>query len=201
VIRVLIAEDAHLVRGALVALISLEPDIEVVADVERGDDVLAAVASSHPDVAILDIDLPGVDGLTAAEQLHSQVPTCRTLVVTGLSQPGHLMRALQAHVRGFMLKDAPADKLADAIRRVAAGERVLDPDLVAAALETGTSPLTAREADVLQLSETGISTEQIAATLYLSPATVRNYLSNAIAKLNARSRIDAIRIARQAGWL
>jgi two-component system, NarL family, response regulator DesR len=201
VIRVLIAEDAHLVRGALVALISLEPDIEVVADVERGDDVLTAAASGHPDVAILDIDLPGVDGLTAAEQLHAQVPTCRTLVVTGLSQPGHLMRALQAHVRGFMLKDAPADKLADAIRRVAAGERVLDPDLVAVALETGTSPLTARETDVLHLSETGASTDEIAANLYLSPATVRNYLSNAIAKLNARSRIDAIRIARQAGWL
>ena len=201
VIRVLIAEDAHLVRGALVALISLEPDLEVVAEVDRGDDVLAAVGSSQADVALLDIDLPGVDGLTAAQQLHEQIPTCRTLVVTGLSQPGHLLRALQAHVRGFMLKDAPADKLADAIRRVAAGERVLDPDLVAAALETGTSPLTAREADVLHLSETGVSTEQIAATLYLSPATVRNYLSNAIAKLNARSRIDAIRIARQAGWL
>ena len=200
-IRVLIAEDAHLVRGALIALISLEPDLEVVAEVDRGDDVLAAVGSSQADVALLDIDLPGVDGLTAAQQLHEQIPTCRTLVVTGLSQPGHLLRALQAHVRGFMLKDAPADKLADAIRRVAAGERVLDPDLVAAALETGTSPLTAREADVLHLSETGVSTEQIAATLYLSPATVRNYLSNAIAKLNARSRIDAIRIARQAGWL
>ena len=200
-IRVLIAEDAHLVRGALVALISLEPDLEVVAEVDRGDDVLAAVGSSQADVAVLDIDLPGVDGLTAAQQLHEQIPTCRTLVVTGLSQPGHLLRALHAHVRGFMLKDAPADKLADAIRRVAAGERVLDPDLVAAALETGTSPLTAREADVLHLSETGASTEQIAATLYLSPATVRNYLSNAIAKLNARSRIDAIRIARQAGWL
>jgi two-component system, NarL family, response regulator DesR len=201
VIRVLVAEDAHLVRGALVALISLEPDIEVVADVERGDEVLAAVASTHPDVAILDIDLPGVDGLAAAEQLHATAPTCRTLVVTGLSQPGHLMRALQAHVRGFMLKDAPADKLADAIRRVAAGERVLDPDLVAAALETGTSPLTARETDVLLLSESGASTDEIAANLYLSPATVRNYISNAIAKLNARSRIDAIRIARQAGWL
>jgi two-component system, NarL family, response regulator DesR len=201
VIRVLIAEDAHLVRGALVALISLEPDLEVVAEVDRGDDVLAAVGCSQADVAVLDIDLPGVDGLTAAQQLHEQIPTCHTLVVTGLSQPGHLLRALQAHVRGFMLKDAPADKLADAIRRVAAGERVLDPDLVATALETGTSPLTAREADVLHLSETGASTEQIAATLYLSPATVRNYLSNAIAKLNARSRIDAIRIARQAGWL
>lgn len=200
-IRVLIAEDAHLVRGALVALISLEPDLEVVAEVDSGDDVLAAVDRSRANVAVLDIDLPGVDDLTAAEQLHEQTPSCRTLVVTGLSQPGHLLRALQAHVRGFMLKDAPADKLADAIRRVAAGERVLDPDLVAAALETGTSPLTAREADVLHLSETGVSTEQIAATLHLSPATVRNYLSNAIAKLNARSRIDAIRIARQAGWL
>jgi two-component system, NarL family, response regulator DesR len=199
-IRVLIAEDAHLVRGALVALISLEADMEVVAEVDRGDDVLAAAVRSQADVAVLDIDLPGIDGLRAAEQLH-EVPACRPLVVTGLSQPGHLLRALQAHVRGFMLKDAPADKLADAIRRVAAGARVLDPDLVAAALETGTSPLTAREADVLRVAETGVSTEELAATLCLSPATVRNYLSNAIAKLNARSRIDAIRIARQAGWL
>lgn len=200
-IRVLIAEDAHLIRGALVALLSLEHDMEVVADVERGDEVLAAAMRTRPDVAILDIDLPGVDGLHAADQLHADVPDCKALVVTGLSQPGHLLRALQVHVRGFMLKDSPADKLADAIRRVAGGERVLDPDLVAAALETGGSPLTAREADVLRTAETGVSTEEIAATLFLSPATVRNYLSNAISKLAARSRIDAIRIAREAGWL
>lgn len=200
-IRVLIAEDAHLIRGALVALLSLEHDMEVVADIERGDEVLAAAMRTRPDVALLDIDLPGVDGLCVADQLHANVPDCKALVVTGLSQPGHLLRALQVHVRGFMLKDAPADKLADAIRRVAAGERVLDPDLVAAALETGSSPLTPREADVLRTAETGVSTEEIAATLFLSSATVRNYLSNAIAKLAARSRIDAIRIAREAGWL
>jgi two-component system, NarL family, response regulator DesR len=200
-IRVLVAEDAHLIRTALVALLSLEPDIEVVAEVERGDKVMAAARDTVPDVAVLDIDLPGLDGLRVAELLHDERPDCHVLVVTGLSQPGHLLRALQAHVRGFLLKDSPADKFLAAIRRVAAGERVLDPDLVAIALETGTSPLTARELDVLRTAATGVSTDEIASELSLSPPTVRNYLSNAIAKLGARSRIDAIRIARDAGWL
>jgi two-component system, NarL family, response regulator DesR len=200
-IRVLIAEDMHLIRGALVALLALEDDMEVVAELERGDLIVATALESHPDVAVVDIDLPGVDGLTAAEQLHQQLPECRALVLTGLSQPGNLLRALKVHVRGFIVKDAPAQTLADGVRRVARGERVIDPELVAAALETGSTPLTAREADVLREAELGLPTEQIAARLSLSPATVRNYLSNAISKVGGRNRIDAIRIARNAGWL
>jgi two-component system, NarL family, response regulator DesR len=201
VIRVLIAEDMHMIRGALVALLSLEEDMEVVAELERGDQIVQTALRTRPDVAVVDIDLPGLDGLTAAEQLHEQLPQCRTLVLTGLSQPGNLLRALKVHVRGFIVKDAPAETLAEGIRRVAAGERVVDPELVAAALETGSSPLTTREADVLRAAQSGIPTEQIAVRLSLSPATVRNYLSNAISKVGGRNRIDAIRIARDAGWL
>jgi two-component system response regulator DesR len=200
-IRVLIAEDMHMIRGALVALLSLEPDMEVVAELERGDEIVATALRTRPDVAVLDIALPGLDGLTAAELLHEVLPDCRTLVLTGLGRPGNLLRALKVHVRGFIAKDAPAETLASGIRRVAAGERVIDPDLVAAALETGATPLTARETDVLREAENGIPTEQIATKLSLSPATVRNYLSNAISKIGARNRIDAIRIARDAGWL
>jgi two-component system response regulator DesR len=201
VIRVLIAEDMHLIRGALVALLSLEFDMEVVAELDRGDQVLEAAIRTRPDVAVLDIDLPGMDGLSAAEALHAQVPSCQILVLTGLSQPGHLLRALKVHVRGFILKDAPASTLAQGVRRVAAGERVIDPELLAGALETGESPLTPRETDVLRAAEEGISTDQIAKSLALSSTTVRNYLSNAITKLGGRNRIDAIRIARDAGWL
>jgi len=150
---------------------------------------------------VVDIGLPGLDGLSAAEQLHAVLPSCRTLVLTGLTQPGHLLRALKVHVRGFIPKDAPAETLADGIRRVHAGERVIDADLVAAALETGASPLTMRETDVLREAESGGSTEEIGARLSLAPVTVRNYLSNSISKTGARNRIDAIRIARDAGWL
>ena len=200
-IRVLIAEDMHLIRGALVALLALADDMEIVAELARGDEIIATALRVRPDVAVLDIDLPGVDGLTAAEQLHAVLPDCRTLMLTGLTQPGNLLRALKAHVRGFIIKDAPADRLADGIRRVAAGHRVIDPDLVAAAIETGTSPLTGRESDVLRAAEDGITTVEIAERLSLSPATVRNYLSNAITKTGARNRIDAIRIARDAGWI
>jgi two-component system response regulator DesR len=201
VIRVLIAEDMHLIRGALVALLSLEDDMEVVAELERGDLIVPTALETHPDVAVVDIDLPGMDGLTAAEQLYQRLPECRALVLTGLSQPGNLLRALKVHVRGFIIKDAPAETLADGVRRVARGERVIDPELVAAALETGSTPLTTREADVLREAERGLPTEQIAVRLSLSPATVRNYLSNAISKVGGRNRIDAIRIARSAGWL
>jgi two-component system, NarL family, response regulator DesR len=201
VIRVLIAEDMHMIRGALVALLSLEDDMEVVAELERGDLIVPTALETHPDVAVVDIDLPGMDGLTAAEQLHQRLPECRALVLTGLSQPGNLLRALKVHVRGFIIKDAPAETLADGVRRVARGERVIDPELVAAALETGSTPLTIREADVLREAERGLPTEQIAVRLSLSPATVRNYLSNAISKVGGRNRIDAIRIARNAGWL
>jgi two-component system response regulator DesR len=200
-IRVLIAEDMHMIRGALVALLALEDGIEVVAELDRGDEIVSTALRTQPDVAVLDIDLPGMDGLTAAELLYQQLPECRTLVLTGLSQPGNLLRALKVHVRGFIVKDAPAGTLADGIRRVAAGERVIDPDLVAAALETGSTPLTPREADVLRAAAGGVSTDQIGTDLSLSPATVRNYLSNAIAKVGGRNRIDAIRIARDAGWL
>jgi two-component system response regulator DesR len=201
VIKVLIAEDMHLIRGALVALLSLEADMEVVAELERGDVIVDAARRTRPDVAVLDIDLPGMDGLTAAGLLYDELPECRTLILTGLSQPGHLLRALKVHVRGFIVKDAPADTLADGIRRVAAGQRVIDPDLVAVALETGVSPLTPRETDVLRAAEDGIATDEIGTELSLSAATVRNYLSNAITKVGARNRIDAIRIARNAGWL
>lgn len=200
-IRVLIAEDMDMIRGALVALLSLEEGIEVVAELDRGDQIVAAALRTRPDVAVLDIDLPGLDGLTAAGQLHEQLPQCQALVLTGLSQPGNLLRALKLHVRGFIVKDAPAARLADGIRRVARGERVVDPDLVAAALETGSSPLTPRESDVLRAAADGISTDQIGELLSLSPATIRNYLSNAIAKCGGRNRIDAIRIARNAGWI
>jgi len=200
-IRVLIAEDMHMIRGALVALLSLQDDMQVVAELERGDQIVPTALRTHPDVAVVDIDLPGLDGLTAAEQLHQRLPECRTLVLTGLSQPGNLLRALKVHVRGFIIKDAPAETLADGVRRVARGERVIDPELVAAALETGSTPLTTREADVLREAERGLPTEQIAVRLSLSPATVRNYLSNAISRVGGRNRIDAIRIARDAGWL
>jgi two-component system response regulator DesR len=198
---VLIAEDQHLIRGALVALLSLEEDIEVVAELDRGDKVLEVAGQTRPDVAVLDIDMPGMDGLDVAARLHQQLPDTRTLILTGLSQPGNLLRALRSHARGFVLKDAPADKLADSIRRIAAGQRVIDPDLVSVALETGESPLTSREAEVLREAETGIPTDQIGARLSLSAATVRNYLSSAIAKVGGRNRIDAIRIARHNGWL
>lgn len=200
-IRVLLAEDQHVIRNALVALIGLEDDLEVVADVDRGDAVLHAALATAPDVAVLDIDMPGSDGLTAAEQLHERVPGCHVLVLTGLAQPHHLLRALQLGVRGFLAKDAAAGDLVGAVRRVAEGQRVLDPDMVAAALETGASPLTGRETDVLRTAATGVSTNEIAAVLFLSPATVRNYLSAAIAKLGARNRVDALRIAERAGWL
>ena len=200
-IRVLIAEDMHMIRGALVALLTLEHDMEVVAELERGDMIVPTALETHTDVSVLYIDLPGMDGLTAAEQLHQRLPECRALVLTGLSQPGNLLRALKVHVRGFIIKDAPAETLADGVRRVASGERVIDPELVAAALETGSTPLTTREADVLREAERGLPTEQIAVRLSLSPATVRNYLSNAISKVGGRNRIDAIRIARNAGWL
>ena len=200
-IRILIAEDMHLIRGALAALLAREADLEVVAELERGDQIVPAALRLRPDVAVIDIDLPGMDGLTAADQLYAALPECRTLILTGLSQPGNLLRALKAHARGFILKDAPARSLADGIRRIAAGQRFIDPDLVADALETGASPLTPRETEVLRATEDGTPTADIAARLSLSPATVRNYLSSAIAKTNARNRIHAIRIARDAGWL
>jgi two-component system response regulator DesR len=201
VIRVMLAEDQHMIRGALLALIELEPDMEVVAGVDRGDLIVPTARRTRPDVAVLDIDLPGVDGLTAAAELHEHLSSIKVLILTGLGQPGHLRRALDSGIGGFMRKNAPSEELADAIRRVAAGQRFLDADLVAEVLQADGDPLTQRERDVLRVAADGVSTDDIAATLFLSPATVRNYLSNAMSKLGARNRIDAIRIAREAGWL
>jgi two-component system response regulator DesR len=200
-IRVLLAEDAHLIRGALSALIGLEDDMRVVAELDRGDAIVTTAIEVRPDVAVLDIELPGLDGLSAARLLREELPETHVLNLTGLGSPGYLNRALEAQVGGFMRKDAPSEELADAIRRVADGRRFLDPDLVAHALRVGDNPLTPREAEVLRAAAEGGSTEDIAAVVFLSPATVRNYLSNAIAKLGARNRIDAIRLAREAGWL
>lgn len=200
-IRILVAEDTPILCRALVALLSLEPDFEVVGEVQRGDEILPRALLTRPDVAVVDIDLPGIDGLSAAELLFRHLPACQVLVLTGLSQPGNLLRALRSHVRGYVLKDAPAETLILGIRAVAAGRRVIDPEQVAAAMETGANPLTDREADVLRAAADGLSTVDIANRLFLSPATVRNYLSHAVAKLGARNRIDALRIARDAGWL
>jgi two-component system response regulator DesR len=201
VIRVLIAEDMHIVRGALVALLRLEPDIDVVAEVAAGDEILPAARDARADVAIIDIDLPGMDGLTAAGQLHEHLPSCRTVILTSLGRPGTLRRALAAKVGGFLLKDAPPDKLANAVRGVVAGRRMVDGDLALAAWDSVDCPLTGRELDVLRLIAQGYGTVEVAARLYLSAGTVRNYLTTIVAKLNARNRVDAIRIAQDSGWL
>lgn len=200
-IKVLLAEDMHMVRGALVALLNLEPDIEVVAEVANGNDILSAAHKARPDVAVLDIDLPGKDGLTAVAEIHAELPEIRTLVLTGLSRPGNLRRALTAKVTGFLLKDAPPAQLADAIRDVAAGRRVVDSQLAMSAWDSAESPLTARETEVLRLTAEGMQAVDIASRMFLSVGTVRNYLTTIISKLSARNRVDAIRIAREAGWL
>jgi two-component system response regulator DesR len=201
VIKVMIAEDVHMVRGALVALLRLESDIDVVAEVAGGDEILPTAKAVRPDVAVIDIDLPGKDGLTAATELREQLPECRTLILTSLGRPGTLRRALAAKVGGFLLKDAPPDKLASAIREVYVGRRVVDSDLALAAWDSADCPLTGREVEVLRLAADGANAVDIAARLYLSAGTVRNYLTTAVTKLNARNRVDAIRIAKEAGWL
>jgi two-component system, NarL family, response regulator DesR len=201
VIRLLLADDQVLVRQALVALLSLEDDFEVVADVGRGDEVVAAAQAHRPDVALLDIEMPGLDGLAAAGALAEQVPDCRVLMLTTFGRAGYLRRAMEAGALGFMVKDAPAEELADAVRRVAAGERVVDPNLAAATLAGGSSPLTARERDVLVAARDNATVADIAGRLFLSEGTVRNYLSAAIGKIGVRNRIEAVRIADERGWL
>lgn len=200
-IRILLAEDMHLIRGALAALLALEPDMEVVAEVARGDAVVPAALAHRPTVAVVDIEMPGTDGLTAARELGEALPDCRILILTALGRPEALRSALAAKVGGFMLKDAPPDQLADAVRRVAAGEHVIDPKLAAAALTAQESPLTPRETDVLRLAADGAELDEIARELHLSQGTVRNYLGAAVTKLDARNRLDAVRIAREQGWL
>jgi two-component system response regulator DesR len=200
-IRVLLAEDQAMVRGALAALLSLEGDIEVVAEVARGDEVLPAALTKYPDVALLDIEMPGGDGLQAADALRRAVPSCRVVILTTFGRSGYLRRAMESGAVGFLLKDAPAEELAVAIRRVTAGERVVDPDLALAALSDGNNPLTNRERDVLAASLAGTDITDIAAQLSLSEGTVRNYLSTAIQKLYVRNRMEAARLAEQKGWL
>lgn len=200
-IRVLLADDQELVRTALAALLDLEDDFTVVAQVGRGDQVVAAVVRHRPDIALLDIEMPGLDGLAAAAALAREVPGCRVIILTTFGRPGYLRRAMESGALGFVVKDAPAEELARAIRRVHTGERVVDPDLATQTLAGGRSPLTGRERDVLVAARGGATVAEIAGNLVLSEGTVRNYLSAAIAKTGARNRIDAARLADDRGWL
>jgi len=200
-IRILLAEDQAMVRGALVALLSLEADMEIVAEVARGDEVVAAALAAQPDVALLDIEMPGCDGLTAAAQVHAQLPACHILILTTFGRPGYLRRAMESGVVGFLVKDAPADELAESIRRTMTGERVIDPALAVAAFGAGPNPLTERERVVLRAARGGASIAEIATQLGLAEGTIRNYLSEAIQKLDAGNRVEAAQIAEDQGWL
>ena len=200
-IRVMIAEDQTMVRGALAALLSLEEDMEIVAEASRGDEVIPTALDALPDVALLDIEMPGGDGLSAAAALKKKLSSCRVIILTTFGRAGYLRRAMQSGAVGFLLKDAPASELASAIRRVVAGERVVDPGLAVAALSEGDNPLTDRERDVLAASADGATIDDIATKLYLSEGTVRNYLSTAIKKLGARNRVEAAHLAEEKGWL
>jgi len=200
-IRLLLADDQALVRGALSALLGLEPDLEVVAEVGSGDEVVAAVLTHRPDVALLDVEMPGMDGITAAAEVRRAAPDTRVLIVTTFGRPGYLRRALQAGASGFVVKDTPAAQLADAVRRVHAGLRVVDPALATDSLVAGESPLTARETDVLRAARGGAAVAAIAARLFLSEGTVRNHLSSAIGKTGAANRAEAVLTAENNGWL
>lgn len=200
-IRLVIADDQALVRGALAALLGLEHDIEVVAEVGRGDEVSAAVVLHQADVALLDVEMPGLDGIAAAAELRTTAPGCKVLMVTTFGRPGYLRRAMQAGAAGFVVKDTPARQLADAVRRVAAGLRVVDPALAAETLTSGESPLTERETDVLGAASQGGTVASIAKATFLSDGTVRNYLSSAMGKTGAKTRAEAVHIAQENGWL
>ncbi|MDX3412518.1 response regulator transcription factor [Streptomyces anthocyanicus] len=200
-VRVLLAEDQGMMRGALALLLGMEDDIEVVAQVSAGDEIVAAALTHRPDIALLDIELPGLSGLDAAAELRERAPGCRVLILTTFGRPGYLRRAMEAGAAGFLVKDGPVEELAGAIRRVLGGETVVDPALAAAALSAGPSPLTARECDVLRASADGAAVADIAGALHLSESTVRNYLSAAIGKTGTRNRAEALRAARGQGWL
>ena len=200
-IRVLLAEDQAMVRGALAALLSREKDIEVVAELPRGDAVVEAARASLPDVALLDIEMPGGDGLAAAQALRAALPSCRVVILTTFGRSGYLRRAMESGAVGFLLKDAPASELASALRRVMDGERVVDPELALLALSEGTNPLTPREREVLSAALPGISHAEIATRLSVSEGTVRNHLSAAMQKLGTHNRMEAARLAEQKGWL
>lgn len=200
-IRLMLADDQALVRGALAALLALETDLAVVAEVGRGDELVPAATTHRPDVALVDVEMPGMDGIEATRALKSALPDTRVLIVTTFGRPGFLRRALQAGADGFVVKDTPARQLADAVRRVHAGLRVVDPVLAADSLVAGESPLTPRETEVLQAARDGASVAAIAAALFLSEGTVRNHLSSAIGKTGATNRTEAVRIADSNGWL
>ncbi|MGP8302206.1 response regulator [Streptomyces inhibens] len=200
-IKVLLAEDQRMMRGALALLLDLEEDMQVVAQVAAGDQIVAAALDARPDIALLDIELPGRSGLDAAADLRDQLPSCKVLIVTTFGRPGYLRRAMEAGASGFLVKDGPVEDLAAAIRRALAGERVIDPGLAAAALSAGPNPLTQRERDVLTAAVDGATVADIAAKVHLSQATVRNYLSAAIGKTGTRNRMEAVRAARRNGWL
>jgi two-component system response regulator DesR len=201
VIRVLLADDQALVRGALAAMLSIESDIEVVAEVGSGDEVVPAARRTNPDVALLDVQMPGKDGLTAAAELRKVMPGCRVVVCTTFGRPGYLSRAMAAGAAGFVVKDAPPEQLVEAVRRVHAGLRVVDPALAAESLASGASPLTEREREVLLAASDGGTVSDVARTLHLSEGTVRNHLSSAIGKTGARTRAEAARLAEERGWL
>lgn len=201
IIRLLLADDQALVRGALAALLDLEADLQVVAEVGRGDEVLEAAREHRPDVALLDVEMPGLDGIAATEVLRAAMPEVRVLIVTTFGRPGYLRRALQCGAAGFVVKDTPARQLADAVRRVHSGLRVVDPALAADSLVTGESPLTVRESEVLRSARDGATVAAIASELFLSDGTVRNHLSAAIGKTGSRTRAEAVRVADSNGWL
>ncbi len=200
-IKVAIVDDQALIRGALAALLDLEPDLTVVGEAGSGEDALAMVRASRPDVVLMDVELPGIDGIEATEQIVKARLGTRVLVVTTFGRPGYLRRALQAGASGFMVKDTPAKQLADAVRRIQSGLRVVDPDLAADSLVSGESPLTSRETEVLRAARQGGTVSDIAKGVHLSEGTVRNHLSAVIGKTNARNRADAVRIAEANGWL
>ncbi|MBO1286517.1 response regulator transcription factor [Streptomyces sampsonii] len=200
-VRVLLAEDQGMMRGALALLLGMEPDLEVVAQVGSGDEVVSAALEQRPDVALLDIEMPGLSGLEAAALLRDHLPGCRVVMVTTFGRPGYLRRAMDAGAAGFVVKDGPVEELAEAVRRVLRGETVIDPALAAAALSAGPNPLTGRERDALNASADGATVADIAVRLRLSESTVRNYLSAAIGKTSTRNRMEAVREARRQGWL
>jgi two-component system response regulator DesR len=201
VIKLVLADDEHLVRGAIAALLGLEDDIEVAAEVGRGDQVVDTVLEHDADVAVLDIEMPGATGLEAAAELKRHAPGCGVVILTSFGRPGYLRRALEAGARGFLAKDAPVEQLAGAVRKVHGGGRYIDTDLAAAAMVGGESPLTDRETEVLRAASDGATVAGIAKALHLTEGTVRNYLSNAIGKTGAENRMAAIRTAQDMGWL
>jgi two-component system response regulator DesR len=199
--RILLAEENHMIRGALAALLELESDLHVVAAVSRADDIVRTALETRPDVAVLDIDVPGTDALTAAAELHQKLPSCHTLILSSSGRPGLLRRVLGAHARGFLVKDAPPGQLAKSVRAVAAGQHAIDPELLLDAWKCQENPLSARETEVLRQAARGADVGEIADSLCLSVGTVRNYLTSVVSKLAARNRIDAVRIAYEQGWL